>query len=319
MKPYKGQTSAIDRAVDRLLRSTGAARPSSDLKARTRIFLGAMLLLLVILLHKITSALIEQSHIDALLPSSMVYLGSSDWLSFGVTAVVSIVTFILAVGFSYFFGLGTALLATSRHAPARLISLFIDTIFRFLYIVPVVLTTSMVFAILLGLYLDNIGFPAAGLVIGTIIFSTICIGGYPIYFTIYTSVVAPDRRHALLVDALYHSPRRVGTAAFSRRVAEAVRLTDGKATTFCEGIERAWHLTIVAVVIVESIVPGLYQYIGVSEGIKGIGRSVIEAQSLDGTYRVMGFMWALFLFDLAVLSLVKRVLQKKYLRHYQEK
>jgi hypothetical protein len=249
----------------------------------------------------------------------MIYLAQVDWLSFGTTAIVSILTFMVAVGLSYALGISTAMMATSRHAAARLTSLFVDTIFRFLYIVPVVLTTSMVFAVLLGLFLQNTGFPAIGLVIGTIVFSAVCIGGYPIYFTVYTSVVSPDRRHALLVDALHHSSRRLGTAAFSRRVAETVRLTDGKATAFCEGVERAWHLTIVAVVIVESIVPGLYQYLEVPDEVKGVGRSVIEAQSLDGTYRVMGFMWALFLLDLAVLTIIKRIRKQKYLRHYQEK
>lgn len=318
MKPPQHKTGVVDRSVNWLLAGSDTDTSSSnDLRQRRRLVLAGALLLVIFLFHELISLIIKESHVDLLLPWSMFYLDRNDWIAVAVTSVASLISFLVTVSVAFGLGIGTALLVKSRKHAAKLAGLSVDMVYRFLFIVPVVLTTTLVITLLLRLTFS--GMPAPMLVLGSLLFSSLCIAGYPVYYTIYRGAVQPDRRHELLVDSLYINKRKVLYLPIPIQFAYNKRLNDGQVRNYCDSVERAWHLTIVAVIIVESISPGLYQHLlaGTQDAqVSGVGRLVIEAQSINGTYRVVGFMWALFLFDLLGLTILQWFLKRRYKRHY---
>lgn len=317
MKPLKRTTGWRDQAVEWLSRDKqGRVKDSGN------VLLTGLLIIAILAVGRITEVAVHSFRLDLITPLSMLQLSLVDWSDVALTTISSVLSFLVATGAAYTLGLIASFLTKSQGSTAKMVGLSISELFRFLYIVPLVLTITLVVTLLLGQNIEG-RIPGIGVVAGSLFFSALCIAGYPVFWTVYRGAVRPDRRHELVVDAIYLPPRRLWyLIPVPRHVVVSKRLNDGSIVNLTESIERAWHLTIVAVVIVESVVPGLYQYLSDTFGffnntdLKGVGRNVIVAQSILSSTRVFGLMWALFCVDAVGLATISLLLRRRYLRHY---
>ena len=317
MKPSKPSKGFQQRAIDSL-----SKRAKNRAGEDVSIVLISLLVLVVFFVDRINHYIWESSQLYKALPIALGQLTWSDALDIFVTSAASIITFVATTSIAYAFGILAAFFVRSHAHILAVLGLFMVQIYRFFYIVPLVLSVTLIMVMLFDLMASGTIGPF-WFVFGILLASSLCIAGYPVFSTVYGSIVNPDRRHDLLVDAIYIPRRRLfGIISVPRQIIVSKRLNDGTIRSLSEGIERAWHLTIVAVVIVETIVPAIYQHITEAFGlptnieVKGVGRSVLEAQSALSIYKVFGLMWALFIVDLIGVKIINSVLNRWYLRHY---
>jgi len=290
------------------------------LSLRSQVLFTAIVLGVLYATDILADFMFDQVGVDLVLPTSMWYLSESDWWAFAATSLASAIAYILTIAVAFWLAMFAAIFATSERWQVRLIGISAAQMYNFFFVVPVVLTASMVLTILLRKNMD--GLPGPYVVLGSVVFAAFCIAGFPVFSTVFKGAVNPDKRHALLVGALYNPARGAGIG-LSERISNLKRLNDGQIRNFSDSVERAWPLAIVSVVIIESISPGIYGYLYDDFPVLrdhvtgGVGRKAVEAQHSLDVRRVWGFMWALFLLDLAGMVVIDRILNRRYLRHYK--
>jgi hypothetical protein len=235
------------------------------------------------------------------------------------TMTASTFAFVVATIGGYVTGLCAAVLARSKLTKLRIAGAGIFRLMEMLYVIPVVATMSLTIAFLTGKFSrDGLWIIA----VFAISIAAIALGGYQVFETIYRSTVLPKEADRLLVRSLYtpYSPTGLfGPAA--RQFVSANRLVDFSIRDFSNAIRRAFHLSVVAVVTLESIKPQLYELIFPQPGIVfqrfgGIGQVLLSAQSDASFPLIIVMILALLFFDFIAVGLISWYLNWKYLRHY---
>lgn len=292
------------------------------LSFRSQVLVTALVLALLYAINLFFDLVLDKGGLDVVLPLSIGTLTANDWYAFLATSSSAIVSYTIVVFIAYWLGVIASVFARSTAWQVKLFGASLAHLYNFFFVVPVVLTATMVMTVLLKKSSEGV-IPGPLVVSGSMVFAALCIAGYPIFWSLFKGSVHPDNRHGLLVQALYDPTETSRLAVVRTRVALVRRLNDGQIRNFADSIERAWPLTIVSVVIIESIHPGIYGFLhisfpGLAEYVSGgVGREVIQAQHSLDVAKVWGFMWVLFLLDLVGMLIIDLALERRYLRHYR--
>jgi hypothetical protein len=188
-----------------------------------------------------------------------------------------------------------------------------------MYIIPLVLTLSFLYALLMSLYLGS-GLPRWLVATGMIVAAGLILPGYQVYRSVYAAVADAKSENLSLVHSLWDR----GVLGRHRALTTVMRLRDCRIMDYSENLIRAFHLAIVAVVILESITPNIYEHFFPQTGpvyswLGGVGRQILSAQQNNEFRLIAGYIWALLGFDLAVTQVIGMVLQHRWKRYYTRK
>ena len=267
-----------------------------------------------------------QNWIWKILPSTIFRLNKDLILGLLVTFTTSFMAWVSAVLFGSLLGFGTAavVLYRGKSKATQHIGFLIDKIYDSIYIIPFVLTIGLSYAIAMTLHL-NFAFPRFGVALILIFVAGLALGGYHVYKGVYEAVYHSKKETDYLVQSLYSPYERAGLWNSVRYYLHKARLyRDCEILTFCQGIERALYLAVVAVMIVEAVVPHFYEYIYPQKGavkpwLGGIGRQIIDAQNAYQFELISGCIWAVIFFSWALMALADAKMQKYWLVYYKEK
>jgi hypothetical protein len=266
-------------------------------------------------------------------PKSLYYLSGDVWLSFFYTFTSALYAFLCAVLLGFVVGLivGCMILTHSRaKLPFGGIGHVINLAMDWMYVVPVVLTIGLSYTLLVGWKTQTtLTSSVAGWTVVCVMLAVcgMTLGGYNVYKAVFGAVHDVSRMDRLFVDSLYFGimPREHGLVRpFIRQAVKVVKLCDLRAKTFNEAIEKAFHLSIVAVIILETILPLFYEQLVPQSGVvhrslSGIGWHVLKAQSSQDYRTLAGCIWAVLLFDMVMIFLLKLIMTALWLRYYSER
>jgi hypothetical protein len=111
--------------------------------------------------------------------------------------------------------------------------------------------------------------------------------------------------------------------AFRRRWLMARRFRDCEIHSYCEAIVLAFHLSIVSVMILESVTPQFYELLWPQTGavyasLGGIGRRILVAQQRYDVQLIAGYVWAVIVFDFFAVTVIEYALHRRWRQHYAE-
>jgi hypothetical protein len=228
---------------------------------------------------------------------------------------------------------------------AKPVAIFLRNMMDFFYIVPIVLVIPLVQLLLKSTahagVLEN-QWPLYLAAAIPILAGAFFLSGYEVFDSCYQAMMYPDDRTQRLVDALYvHIPKH-GRRRIMVKIVTLGRLIDFNIQAYNSAVLRALHLSFVAVVIVEIIIPGVYSNIfhsmsgsvviddgflfGVggevlklqgTEGLHGLSNAASGLEQLGNIRQIAGMIWLIFVMDwLAQFAL--RIWQwRRVGRHYR--
>lgn len=261
-----------------------------------------------------------------ILPNSLLRLTTDQLLALLVTFSASLLAWAIALLLGYSLGLTAAAARLDKRAfPfATYVSNVITKTYEALYIIPFVLTTSLVFAISMS-FLGNPPRLLFLVVFALVLAAGFSLGGYVIYKAAYQSTARATRDNLYLVNSLYSRFEKNGSFLAPRLLPflKARRLIGCEIHQMANAVSQALFLSIVAIMIVESVTPSFYEYLKGSPGpvdqwLKGAGRLIMDAQGSYDFEAIAGFIWAVLFFVWVVDYMYSALIQRKFLRFYGE-
>lgn len=265
----------------------------------------------------------------ALLPTTLFHLEASWWAALGMTAVAAVAAWIAACVVGYIVALAAAILH-SAHGQAnvvkRLLGRTIDQVYRYIYIVPFVLVVSISFGVFYPLCVETVSskpmLPKWCLWLWMIIAAGVTLGGYRVFRAVVSAVLRAKYESEVLIHGL-HTSRRTskGMSKVRAHVSRVLRLTDCEIASVAEAVEQAFLLAVVAVMIVEAVIPGIHEYLFEQRGplpdwARGAGGLVVWQQSNIQIAQVSGVLWAVIIFDTIALHAISLATYGRWMRHY---
>ncbi|UZJ39804.1 hypothetical protein OO185_01535 [Prosthecochloris sp. SCSIO W1102] len=284
------------------------------------------------------SALIEftvgpvEEYLLRLSPISIYKLPIHAYFSIIATIIASLIAWLAALTIGGALGLFTAAgeLASREKGPVyaswNSLSKAIRRTFNAIYVIPLVLTLSVVGTILLQLHSNkSINSQQVGFIL--IIASGITLAGQRIYIALDDAISTASSDDLILANSLYlgndenaHNSLR----KFYRLWLEAKFLISCRISLLTQAIEQAFHLSVVGVIILEttSVAPFIYEYIFPQEGAiinwgGGIGRVIIDGQNATNPELVAGAVWLILLIDSALAWLIRSRIYKNWIHPYR--
>ena len=257
------------------------------------------------------------------LPNSIFRLSADMWRGLALTFCSAL--FAWAIGSLGGYALGLCFGATliNGSAPHAHTGRYANKVYDALYVIPFVLTVSLFYAFSMNLHV-RYGLPRILVGVIVVAVSGLMLGGYHVYKSVYESVLHAKRENRVLVNSLFLRDDDAVSwiTGLRQRLLKVKRLRDCEISKFCESLPRALHLSIVAVMIVESIVPSFYETFIPQSGITkawlgGAGRMILTAQQNYQFQVIAGCIWAVLFFDWIVSTIMEFGLRHRWLRYYR--
>jgi hypothetical protein len=152
-----------------------------------------------------------------------------------------------------------------------------------------------------------------------VIVAGMALGGYHVYKSVFDAVSGAHPEAKQLTNSLYFP----GSGGFFAAFKKAHRFRDFQINSFCTALRAAFHLAVVAIMIVETITPRFYELIWPSGGImagwtQGAGRLILSAQNSYQYVVIAGCIWAVLFFDAICTGILDLALQRRFLRYYRD-
>lgn len=274
-----------------------------------------------------------EDYLFRLSPISIWMLPERAWFSILATIAASILAWFAALIVGGVLGVFSAAgqLASQREGTVwkgwHGLATVIRKIFMSLYVIPLVLTLSVIATVLLKLELKGSINPAAVGVL-LIISSGVALAGQRIFIALDEAVTTASSDDMVLASSLYlgsESPRFKRWESLKRLCREAKFLIACRISLLTQAIEQAFHLSVVGVVILETT-SGLYLYekivpqeAGVLPWGGGIGRVIIDGQNATNPELVAGAVWLILLIDSLLALGIRELIYKKWVYPYRSK
>lgn len=287
----------------------------------------------------VVSGLIErvfgpvEQFLARLSPISIWQLPLKAWQAIGATLVASVVAWIAAILVGGVLGWFTAAGELARRESGRLWSAWSASAatvrkgFTWLYVVPLVLTISVIATVLLKLELDGtLAQPAVGALL--VVASGIALSGQRIFVAFDDAVTGASSDDVMLASSLFlgkgAGSRALGARA-RRLLQEARFLVACRISLLAQALEQAFHLAVVGVVILETV-SGLrvYEKLFPQEAHLlpwggGIGRVIIDAQNATNPSLVAGAVWLILIMDSLIASGVRAAVFRYWVEPYRSR
>ena len=188
------------------------------------------------------------------------------------------------------------------------------------YIIPFVLTVGLFFA-LASQGVTEHRYPHWTVAIVLVVVAGMTLGGYQIYRSVYESVVKAKDDSDILVSSLYFKSEYGSVSKYLRAFARVGRLHDCEIQGFWAAIELAAHLSIVSVMIVETVVPSFYEFIFPAHDISapwlgGAGRLILLAQQRYAFEQIAGCIWMVLAFDFVLTTGIDLFAGHRWYKYY---
>jgi len=262
-----------------------------------------------------------------LFPITIGSLNSAWWRAFGFTVLASLSAWVFAVLIGYGLGVLAAAARVSGGPDLKLrrgLGISVDVVYRFLYIIPFVLTANIAYNITFT-WQDSYDLPQWLTGVAMIIVAGAALGGYKVFIAIYSAVSEAKLDSIVLTRSLFAGTDRGHPDALSFResVKLVLRLRDCEIAGFTRALEDAFHLSLVAVMIVESILPAFYENFVQGSGaysnyFGGVGRMIITAQQSLTPRHISGILWLVLLFDGIVVAMIRAGCTHRWHKHYHQ-
>jgi hypothetical protein len=291
----------------------------------TRVVTWGLILVVLFAIDKILDQ--PKQWIFQILPTSLFRLDKNLWLGLLLTFATSLFSWFLGIVGGYTIGLfvSSTIIDPDRTHPFVRSAHHADRLLDAIYIVPLVLTLSLSYALTMSFILQY-RFPRFVVAIAMTAVAGLTLGGYQVYKSIYESVVHAKRESRYLTEGLFFrkEQRQPRLRRFIWHFIRVKELRDCEIASFCQSVPKAFHLSIVAIMILESITPSFYELLIPQSGIApawlgGAGRQILTAQQNNEFQIIAGCIWAVLFFDWTVTWLIDWHLRRKWLRHYMEK
>jgi hypothetical protein len=261
----------------------------------------------------------------AISPGSLFQLGRGDWLALMVSFATSL--FIwgagILIGYTSALLAGGALILRGGQSRFRGVAMFINQAYDTIYVVPLVLTVGCTYAAA-DAGRRQIAAPKPFEWLAIMVVAGAALGGFQIYRAIYSSVINAKSDSRYLIASLDFQDRHRfgGMNRYRQALANVLRLRDCEIAGYCDAVERALHLSIVTVMIVETVIPMVHEFLLPSAGQTanwrgGAGYVVMMASQSGDMERIAGIVWAVLLFDHLVVTLFSAASRRLWLTHYQ--
>lgn len=258
-----------------------------------------------------------------LTPISIFELTASDGKALALTFGAAVVAWICGIALGYLAGMAISTITVERLHLGEVVrwAKTFNFLFDAVYIVPLVVTLSLAGGF--ALYIDTHAWwlPRWVTGLGLVICSGFVLGGYQIYAAVYYATVQSRRETRALMRSLYLRPRGLGArlGRFGHRLRLVKSYRDAEIRSFAEAMKRALHLSIVAVMILEVVRPGIYESFFPSTGAQlgwtnGAGYGVQIAQSNFLFVRMSGVLWSVLFFDLFAVRLLEELMDHRWLQ-----
>lgn len=238
----------------------------------------------------------------------------------GLTFSTSFVAWILGIVIGYLFGYFAASTALNNKKDLNLSSFgkLIEKLFEWIYIIPFVLTTSFAYALVQKLHV-NYGFPKIFSFFSMAAVAGVALGGYHIFKSIIDSVQNAKINDYLLTESLHFEQK---LKFFNNPRMKIKKLLDCRIHAYCSSLRIAFHLSIVAVMIVEALTPHIYEFLWPSSGIvadwtNGLGRLITTSRNKYDYDVMAGSIWAVLLLDSFFVHILDIILKQKWLKYYR--
>lgn len=261
-----------------------------------------------------------------LLPFSVGALDSTWWTAFGLTAASALAAWLFSVVFGYLTALVAAagrLASIGKNGAWKWLRFPTPTLYRWVYVIPFVLTVNIAYNVLFFCQ-DRLGFPQWLVGVLVIVTAGAALGGYKVFHAVFHAAVGSAKFDGLVLSRTLYSSGEVAPSrslTWGEGVRLAVRLRDCEIQSFASGIEDAFHLSLVAVMIVESILPAFYENIFPQGGASvpafgGVGRLVISAQQSLTPQMTSGILWLVVIYDGIFTALIRFGCRQRWHRFY---
>jgi hypothetical protein len=198
----------------------------------------------------------------------------------------------------------------------------IDRFFDAVYVIPFVLTISLAQATLVSA--SSVPPYLRGFILVSLAGTTL--GGYLVYKAIFESVSRATREAVVLTESLdfVALQDRVGRRHnILDRLERVLKRRDCAIQSFCQAVPRSFHLAVVSVMILETVIPVFYEaFFPQPDVIKGwlggAGWQILKAQQNYQFAKIAGYIWAVLIFDALFVSAVERWLHHRWQRYYLE-
>lgn len=265
----------------------------------------------------------------ALLPTTLFHMKAGWWAALGMTACAAIAAWLCACVVGYTLGLGAAALHSSQGSAnifKRIAGRSLDQVYRYIYIIPFVLIVSISFGVFYPLCVETVSskpvLPKQCLWIWMVFASGVTLGGYRVFRAVFSSVQRAKWESEVLVHGLHTSRGRSRVLNRVRpHMSRVLRLTGCDIASLAEALEQAFLLAVVAIMIVEAVIPGIHEYLAPQRGIlpdwaRGAGGLVVRQQANLQIAQVSGVLWAVIIFDTIMLHAISLVTFGLWMRHY---
>jgi hypothetical protein len=300
------------------------------MNARVKASLVFLVLLLAgFVLENMRSEVVQK--IASSLPNTAWTVVKHYWSAALMTAAGAVVAFTGAICVGWFMGLcgaGSYLASMQQTGwsgkSARRTANAIFQIYNLIYLIPFVLTVTLTQSIMT----DVVGGVRA---LFLLLLAGVALGGYQIFLSFYSSVAKAEAVDLDLVDGILNRQfrwkwfNRIANWRFVRTAAinlsSARRLRDCNIQGFSEAIERAWHLSIVAVMIVESLIGSFYEFL-LPEGGRyidwksGLGGLVLSNIGQMEPRIQIGCIWIILVIDWIGSEIIRSVTKSRWLKYY---
>lgn len=297
-------------------------------------FKRALTIIAIFLLSYLGSLLTDpaMSFLINILPFSIFELTREHYIALMFTLLSSVVAWFFAVVIGYILGQLVGLVSIHKNITKYLhyLSTVAKESYNIIYIIPLVITLNFVYAVLNSFKTDY-NLPSWIVALGAIATAGIALGGYQVFMVCYNAVIRSGEHRLFLAQSLYSKHDDVDHGNFKfkgylkkhlRSLVTVRRLTDFEIRSFANALEIAFHLAVVAIVILETITPQFYELILPQSGVSpkwsgGIGRLVLIAQSNYNFHLIAGMLWAVVFFDFFFIIVLTFFIQRRWLKFYR--
>lgn len=258
-------------------------------------------------------------------PGSVFQLHTDDLKALGVTFATAVFAWASGAIVGYLaalFAAGT-MLVKSGNSRLRAFGITVNQIFETAYVVPLVLTVGCAFSFADGVRRE-VDSPKPLVWLMVVVIGGTALGGYSVYRSMFKAVTEArgDSRYLIAsLDFQQNDGRALGR--YRQAFADVLRLRDCEILGYCDNLERALHLSIVTVMIIETVIPNIHELLFPSTGqltewLGGAGYIVVRAKNFGDPGRIAGLVWAVLIFDHLAVTALGIVTRSRWLRHYEK-
>ncbi len=265
-------------------------------------------------------------------PSTVFKLSINEYYGLFLTILASLFAWFSAITIGVILGyLSTLTLNEEKTNKSNFLSISLNQVYDSIYIIPLVLTLSFFYA----LFTSHIMFSYGRTIVAVLMLAATgaCLGGYHVYRAIYVSVKDAKKENrylmkSLLFSELYESNhlirmiRKVGILnSVYKKFIFVKKLCGFELPLFYEAVTKSLYLSIVSVIILESIIPNFYELLLPQSAVApdylgGVGKLVIVAQNKTAYQTISGFIWNILFFSWFLNLVIEKSIDIIWRKYY---